>query len=82
MTSIPIGIKPSVAVWARTASRTEVRVAAKKTGISEEALVDIESGTKLPSIAQLRKMAAAYKRPLAVMLLPEPPKDFDALHDF
>ena len=82
MKSIPIEIQPTVAVWARKATGMEARVAAKKIGISEEALSQIEAGTKPPSIAQLRKMAAAYKRPLAVMLLPEPPKDFDALHDF
>jgi Zn-dependent peptidase ImmA (M78 family) len=34
------------------------------------------------TVAQLRKLAEIYKRPLAVFYLPEPPKDFDALRDF
>lgn len=39
-------------------------------------------GTAGPSIAQLRKLASLYKRPLAVFFLPEPPRGFQALRDF
>jgi Zn-dependent peptidase ImmA (M78 family) len=35
-----------------------------------------------PTIGQLRKAAKLYKRPLAVLLLPEPPIDFQPLRDF
>ncbi len=41
-----------------------------------------ESGDVRPTIAQLRSAAAAYKRPLAVFFLPEPPVTFDAMRDF
>jgi Zn-dependent peptidase ImmA (M78 family) len=41
-----------------------------------------ESGEERPSIAQLRKLAEAYRRPVAVFFLPEPPHDFEALRDF
>jgi hypothetical protein len=35
-----------------------------------------------PVIGQLRRIAAVYKRPLAVFFLSQPPRDFDALKDF
>jgi hypothetical protein len=35
-----------------------------------------------PTIKQLRKASKVFKRPLAVLLLPEPPQDFQALRDF
>jgi Zn-dependent peptidase ImmA (M78 family) len=41
-----------------------------------------EAGTVRPTIAQLRKAAAAYKRPLAFFFLPAPPDTFDAMRDF
>jgi Zn-dependent peptidase ImmA (M78 family) len=41
-----------------------------------------ESGEEHPSIAQLRKLAEIYRRPVAVFFLPEPPHDFEALRDF
>lgn len=41
-----------------------------------------ESGDLQPTIKQLRKAAVAYHRPLAVLLLPTPPTDFDAMRDF
>lgn len=41
-----------------------------------------EAGEERPSLAQLRNFAGATKRPLAVFYLSEPPRTFDALHDF
>src|SRR5262249_30570130 len=34
------------------------------------------------TIAQLRKVAQVYKRPLGVFFLPEPPEEFETLRDF
>lgn len=47
-----------------------------------ERLASWEQGERRPTIPQLRKLARAYKRPLAVFYLPKPPKDFLALRDF
>ena len=41
-----------------------------------------ESGDLQPTIKQLRKAGEKYHRPLAVLLLPVPPLDFDAMRDF
>lgn len=80
--SEPAIVNPLLLVWARTAGRFQTGDAAKKLGVSEDRLLDWESGARSPSIAQLRKMAEVYKRPLAVFFLPEPPKTFDAMRDF
>lgn len=41
-----------------------------------------EKGEGSPSISQLRKLGKAYKRPIAVFFLPEPPADFAAQKEF
>lgn len=42
--------------------------AAKKAGITQTYLSQIESGQKVPSIEVLEKMAKFYKTPIAIML--------------
>jgi Zn-dependent peptidase ImmA (M78 family) len=59
-----------------------VEAAAAKVQVKPAKVALWESGDARPSIPQLRKLANAYKRPLAVFYLPEPPQGFDALHDF
>jgi Zn-dependent peptidase ImmA (M78 family) len=56
--------------------------AARKVGVVVGTLRKWEAGETAPSIRQLRRLAAAYKRPLAVLFLPGPPKDFSVLKDF
>ena len=51
-------------------------------GLSRDKLLAWEAGDSAPTIAQLRKAAEVYKRPLAVFFLAEPPKKFDALRDY
>jgi len=75
-------IQPAVLVWARTTAGYEIAGAAEKIDIAPESLAAWEAGGDQPSIAQLRKLAELYKRPLAVMYLPEPPTSFRAMHDF
>lgn len=76
-------MEPSVIAWARVrAGYHEVDLAAKRLSVSEATLRSWESGEKQPTIKQLRNMTRVYHRPLAVLLLPEPPKDFDAISDF
>jgi Zn-dependent peptidase ImmA (M78 family)/DNA-binding XRE family transcriptional regulator len=77
-----IEVEPSVLVWARKSMGLDEESAAKKIGVVVSTLKKWESGEKAPSLPQLRKVAAKYKRPLAVLLLPAQPKDFDTLRDF
>lgn len=76
-------INPKVLTWARESAGFDLGAAAAKLDIDEEKLAAWEAGDDQPSIPQLRKLAEAYKRPLAVLYLPEPPTTaFQAMHDF
>lgn len=56
--------------------------AAIKLKIQSETVQSWEGGTEKPTLAQLRRLADIYKRPLAVFYLPERPRDFQPLKDF
>lgn len=75
-------INPALLVWARETAGFDLAAAAIKLGVEDEKLIAWEAGDDQPSIAQLRKMAETYKRPLAVLYLPEPPLMFRPMHDF
>ena len=75
-------VQPSVLAWARTTAGYDVDIAAAKLSLSADVLTTWEAGEDMPSIPQLRKLAALYKRPLAVLYLPEPPLAFQPMHDF
>jgi Zn-dependent peptidase ImmA (M78 family)/DNA-binding XRE family transcriptional regulator len=75
-------INPDLLVWARTSASYELDAAAHKVGIDLELLAAWEAGQEQPSIPQLRKLADLYKRPLAVLFLPERPLAFQPMHDF
>lgn len=78
-----IPIAPEVMKWARkTAGYSDIEVASKKLVVPLEQVKGWESGDVEPTIAQLRKAAKLYKRPLAVLLLPDPPKDFSVPHNY
>lgn len=81
-TRIEAIIQPELLLWARTSASMTVEVAAKKAHVTAELLQEWEDGTERPTVNQLRLLAEAYKRPLAVFYLPTPPKGFDALRDF
>jgi Zn-dependent peptidase ImmA (M78 family) len=82
MKSPPALIKPELLVWARKSTGLSVEAAANKLKVKAERVEQWEAGTKRLSIAQLRKAAVLYRRPLAVFFLPEPPKDFQTPRDF
>lgn len=78
-----IPVEPAVLQWAReSAGLRSVEAASKKLSVSAKSVASWESGQLQPTIKQLRTMARVYRRPLAVLLLSTPPKDFDALRDF
>jgi Zn-dependent peptidase ImmA (M78 family) len=75
-------VKPAMLRWARESLNFPIGEAAKKIGVKPVKLATWEAGDASPTIGQLRKIAAVYKRPLAVFFLSQPPRDFDALKDF
>lgn len=77
-------VEPSLLRWARESIGYSVDEAAEKLKLrgGTERLEEWESGEDAPTVAQLRKVAQVYRRPLAVFFLPEPPLDFQAMHDF
>ncbi len=75
-------INAALLVWARESIGLTLDDAAAKLRIASGRLADWEAGASRPSIAQLRKLAGIYKRPLAVFFLPEPQRGFQALRDF
>lgn len=75
-------IQPKVFRWARESARLDVALVAEKLGVEPGAIEAWERGDDMPSIAKLRKAAELFRRPLAVMYLPEPPLSFQPMHDF
>ena len=81
-------VKPALLRWARETAGLTVSQAAKKIGVKPERLVEWEGDWPIPEIglkptvAQLRKAAHVYKRPLALFFLSEPPAQPTPLHDF
>lgn len=75
-------VSPALLIWARESIGLSSDEAAKKVNVTAERLKSWEAGHAAPTVAQLRGLAKAYKRPLAVFFLPEPPRDFMPLHDF
>src|SRR5712691_10454009 len=66
----------TVLEWARKNAGISVDVAAKRAGVKPERLEAWERGEANPTISQLRALAAAYRRPLALFYLSEPPYTF------
>src|SRR3989304_945255 len=75
-------VNPDILIWARNSAGLDVESAANKIPVKEDRLTSWEAGPARPTVKQLRKLAGAYKRPLAVFFLPEPPRDFQPMHDF
>lgn len=75
-------VEPSLLVWARETASFPLEEAAKAIGVPAKQLESWERGEGEPSIPQLKKVANAYKRPLPIFFLPEPPTEFQPLRDF
>ncbi|HXM94209.1 MAG TPA: XRE family transcriptional regulator [Candidatus Dormibacteraeota bacterium] len=73
---------PAVLVWARRTAGMSLELAARKAAIKLDQLSAWEAGASRPSIPQLRKLAAVYRRPLAAFYLSEAPVRFQVMHDF
>lgn len=82
--SIPALVKPKLLVWARESAGLSLAQAAERTKFEVETLTawESEDSDETPSIAQLRKLGEAYKRPIAVFFLSEPPQGFAPQREF
>lgn len=68
--------------WARKSAHMSLAEAARKAKVSKEKLAAWEAGEDAPTVAKLRVLAKAYRRPLSVFYLSEKPRDFAPLKDF
>lgn len=81
--SISFRLSRSVLEWARTSMGYTMEQAAKKIGVPSEKYEAWEKGDKLPTYKQLEDLAEkVYNRPLAILLLTEPPKEASIQKDF
>jgi Zn-dependent peptidase ImmA (M78 family)/DNA-binding XRE family transcriptional regulator len=80
--SFSIDVNGAVLEWARKAAGQSVSAAAKRLGVSEQTVQQWEAGTKPPAWTSLRRLATFYQRPLAALLLSEPPQDPEVPPDF
>ncbi|MFP4369644.1 MAG: ImmA/IrrE family metallo-endopeptidase [Candidatus Kapaibacterium sp.] len=71
-----VQIEPKILEWARTRINMSLFEAAEILKKDEETIKKWEQGIAQPTLAQLEKLAyTAYKIPLAVFYLPEPPEE-------
>jgi Zn-dependent peptidase ImmA (M78 family)/DNA-binding XRE family transcriptional regulator len=75
-------VEPDILQWARESAGLAVDDAAKALQTKPENVVAWEDGDSHPSMPQLRRMAAAYKRLLSDFYLPKPPESTPLPHDF
>lgn len=75
-------VDPAILVWARSTSGLSIEEAAARIPTKPERVADWENGEGAPSMAQLRKMAAIYKRLLSDFFLPAVPREEPLPHDF
>lgn len=69
-------ISPGVLAWARERAGMTVEEAAGRAGVRAEVLGAWESGTAWPTYNQLENLADnAYRRPVALFFLPQPPDE-------
>jgi transcriptional regulator with XRE-family HTH domain len=68
-------ITPSVLAWARRSIGLKTEDAARRLKVPKDKIEGWERGIGRPSIPQAEKLAALYKRPLAVFYMPAPPTE-------
>lgn len=82
MASVESLAKPELLRWARESRGLDIDEAAAKAQVSSERLAGWETGAGGPTVSQLRLLASAYKRSIAVFYLPSIPKSAPRPRDF
>ncbi len=75
-------VEPDILRWARATAGLSVEEAASSLQTKPEKVQAWEEGGEHPSMSQLRRMAAAYRRLLSDFYLPKPPEEEPLPHDF
>jgi Zn-dependent peptidase ImmA (M78 family) len=75
-------ITPKVLRWARESARMSEELAAARVSVPVSKLIEWEEGLNQPTIRQAQTLAKAYRRPFALLFLPEIPRDFQPLQDY
>lgn len=82
-------VNADILTWTREEAGLSIVDAAQKLRIveaygksPEERLVELESGTKIPSRTMLKNMSKLYRRPLLTFYLSDPPEKSSKGHDF
>ena len=70
-----VQINPDVLRWAIVGSGWEVRELSEKTNTNSESILKWETSSTTIKVSDLRKISEVIKRPLSVLLLPEPPEE-------
>lgn len=82
MQRVELDINPSVLRWAREEAGFNPEEAAKKASTTRDTYLEWESkGSRIP-LGKLSSLASAYKRQIAVFLLPEAPPKLQRPNDF
>jgi len=71
--AIQIPVNPAVLRWARETSGAAVEDTAKRLRLPASTYAGWEAVESLLTLGQMRALSAYFKRPLAALLLPEPP---------
>lgn len=77
-----IEVNPRVLEWLRESSGWNIAEIAERLKTSPQIISELESGGRVPTISQLKKLSSSYKCSLATFLLPAPqperplPKDY------
>jgi Zn-dependent peptidase ImmA (M78 family) len=81
--SVTFNISPKVLQWARNSMGYSIEEVALKVGVTLEKYESWELGENKPTYKQLENLAEkVYKRPLAVLLMTEPPIENEIQKDF
>lgn len=75
-------VEARILKWARDTAGLTPEEAARTLQTKVDRVLAWEAGNEHPSMPQLRKMAAAYKRQLSDFYLPAPPDEAPLPHDF
>jgi Zn-dependent peptidase ImmA (M78 family)/transcriptional regulator with XRE-family HTH domain len=70
VTDVPVN--PGVLAWARSERGLTLADAAERLGVPEEELKELEDGARMPTVGELRNMAAKYEIGFSALLMPEP----------
>lgn len=78
--SVEAAITPDLVVWALEFAGFMREQVAARLDVDRDTLRDWERGESRPTVSRMRKIAALYRRPLALFYLPERPTDFQPTH--